>query len=91
MRSFVCCFLVCRAGISFIPKEVGEHLVSVMKDGQHVANSPIPLIITPLEIGDASRVKVFGPGLDKGRTCEMSDFVVDTREAGKSGMISENS
>ncbi|XP_062316495.1 filamin-B [Osmerus eperlanus] len=73
-------------GISFIPKEVGEHLVSVMKDGQHVANSPIPLIITPLEIGDASRVKVFGPGLDKGRTCEMSDFVVDTREAGYGGL-----
>lgn len=54
-----------------------------MKDGEHVANSPIPLTITPSEIGDASRVKVFGPGLAKGHTYEMSDFVVDTREAGK--------
>ncbi|XP_071374523.1 filamin-B [Centroberyx affinis] len=73
-------------GISFIPKEVGEHLVSVLKNGEHVANSPIPLTINLLEIGDASRVKVFGPGLAKGYTCEMSDFVVDTREAGYGGL-----
>ncbi|KAM4610589.1 filamin-B [Polymixia lowei] len=73
-------------GISFIPKEVGKHLVSVLKDGEHVADSPIPLTITPLEIGDANRVKVLGSGLAKGCTFETSSFVVDTREAGYGGL-----
>lgn len=70
-------------GVSFIPKEAGEHLLSVLRNGEHVASSPIPLTIDPSEIGDASRVKVFGPGLTRGYTCQMSSFVVDTREAGK--------
>ncbi|CAB1336107.1 unnamed protein product, partial [Coregonus sp. 'balchen'] len=51
-----------------------------------VANSPIPLTITQLEITDPRRVKVFGPGLATGRTFEMSDFVVDTRDAGYGGL-----
>lgn len=70
-------------GISFIPREVGEHLVSIKKNGQHVANSPITIMVVQSEIGDASRVKVFGQGLVEGRTFEMSDFVVDTRDAGE--------
>ncbi|KAJ7994428.1 hypothetical protein DPEC_G00249170 [Dallia pectoralis] len=73
-------------GISFIPREVGEHLVSIKKDGRHVANSPISIMVVQSEIGDASKVKVFGPGLVEGHTFEMSDFVVDTREAGYGGL-----
>ncbi|KAI2658987.1 Filamin-B [Labeo rohita] len=73
-------------GISFIPREVGEHLVSIKKNGRHVANSPITIMVVQSEIGDASRVKVFGQGLVEGRTFEMSDFVVDTREAGYGGL-----
>ncbi|KAL0180670.1 hypothetical protein M9458_023076, partial [Cirrhinus mrigala] len=61
-------------GISFIPREVGEHLVSIKKNGRHVANSPITIMVV-------HRVKVFGQGLVEGRTFEMADFVVDTREA----------
>uniref|UniRef100_A0A672LH02 Filamin B n=1 Tax=Sinocyclocheilus grahami TaxID=75366 RepID=A0A672LH02_SINGR len=73
-------------GISFIPREVGEHLVSIKKNGRHVANSPITIMVVQSEIGDASRVKVFGQGLVEGCTFEMTDFVVDTREAGYGGL-----
>ncbi|XP_063796937.1 filamin-B isoform X1 [Pseudophryne corroboree] len=73
-------------GISFIPREVGEHLVSIKKNGRHVPNSPISIMVYQSEIGDASKVKVYGQGLTEGRTFEMSDFVVDTREAGYGGL-----
>ncbi|XP_057217396.1 filamin-B isoform X2 [Triplophysa rosa] len=73
-------------GISFIPREVGEHLVSIKKNALHVANSPITIMVVQSEIGDAGRVKVFGQGLVEGRTFEMSDFVVDTRDAGYGGL-----
>ncbi|XP_040215154.1 filamin-B isoform X2 [Rana temporaria] len=73
-------------GISFIPREVGEHMVSIKKNGRHVPNSPISIMVYQSEIGDASKVKVFGPGLTEGRTFELSDFVVDTREAGYGGL-----
>uniref|UniRef100_A0A8B9R529 Filamin B n=1 Tax=Astyanax mexicanus TaxID=7994 RepID=A0A8B9R529_ASTMX len=75
-----------RIGISFIPREVGEHLVSIKKNGRHVANSPITIMVVQSEIGDAGRVQVFGQGLVEGRTFEMSDFVVDTRDAGYGGL-----
>ncbi|XP_062400673.1 filamin-B [Sardina pilchardus] len=73
-------------GISFIPREVGEHLVSIKKNGQHVANSPITIMVVQSEIGDASKVKVYGQGLVEGLTSEMSNFIVDTREAGYGGL-----
>uniref|UniRef100_W5L2J5 Filamin B, beta (actin binding protein 278) n=1 Tax=Astyanax mexicanus TaxID=7994 RepID=W5L2J5_ASTMX len=67
--------------ISFIPREVGEHLVSIKKDGEHLSSSPIPVCISQSEIGDATKVKVFGLGLHSGRTNHTSEFVVDTWEA----------
>uniref|UniRef100_A0AAY4BYE5 Calponin-homology (CH) domain-containing protein n=1 Tax=Denticeps clupeoides TaxID=299321 RepID=A0AAY4BYE5_9TELE len=73
-------------GISFIPREVGEHVVSIKKNGRHVANSPITIMVVQSEIGDATKVKVYGQGLLDGRTFEMSNFVVDTRDAGYGGL-----
>ncbi|XP_066554329.1 filamin B a isoform X1 [Amia ocellicauda] len=73
-------------GISFIPREVGEHLVSIKKNGRHVANSPITIMVVQSEIGDASKVKAYGQGLVEGHTFEMSDFTVDTRDAGYGGL-----
>lgn len=69
-------------GISFTPKEVGEHVVSVKKNGKHVNNSPFKIMVGQSEIGDASRVKVSGKGLLEGITFEVSEFIVDTRNAG---------
>lgn len=71
------------AGISFTPKEVGEHVVSVKKNGKHVTNSPFRIMVGQSEIGDASKVKVFGQGLTEGHTCEVAEFIVDTRNAGE--------
>uniref|UniRef100_G3NI02 Filamin B n=1 Tax=Gasterosteus aculeatus TaxID=69293 RepID=G3NI02_GASAC len=73
-------------GISFIPREVGEHRVSILKNGRHVANSPITIMVVQSEIGDASQVKVGGDGLVRGTTFSNSSFVVDTRDAGYGGL-----
>ncbi|XP_038628402.1 filamin-B isoform X2 [Tachyglossus aculeatus] len=73
-------------GISFIPREVGEHVVSIKKNGSHVPNSPVSIMVVQSEIGDARRAKVSGRGLTEGRTFEMSDFIVDTRDAGYGGI-----
>ncbi|XP_072922819.1 filamin-C isoform X2 [Hemitrygon akajei] len=73
-------------GISFTPKEVGEHVVSVKKNNRHVTNSPFKIMVGASEIGDASKVKVSGKGLVEGRTFEVSEFIVDTRGAGYGGL-----
>ncbi|KAM4747093.1 filamin-C isoform 4-T4 [Rhinophrynus dorsalis] len=73
-------------GISFTPKEVGEHVVSVKKNGKHVTNSPFKIMVGQSEIGDASKVKVSGKGLIEGTTFEVSEFIVDTRNAGYGGL-----
>uniref|UniRef100_A0A8C5CJR9 Calponin-homology (CH) domain-containing protein n=1 Tax=Gadus morhua TaxID=8049 RepID=A0A8C5CJR9_GADMO len=73
-------------GISFTPKEVGEHVVSVKKSGKHVTNSPFKIMVGQSEIGDASKVKVHGQGLVEGHTFEVAEFIVDTRNAGYGGL-----
>ncbi|KAM6960914.1 filamin-C-like [Aplochiton taeniatus] len=73
-------------GISFTPKEVGEHEVSVRKNGKHVNNSPFKIMVGQSEIGEASRVKAFGKGLVEAHTFEMAEFFVDTRNAGYGGL-----
>uniref|UniRef100_A0A8P4GRJ8 Calponin-homology (CH) domain-containing protein n=1 Tax=Dicentrarchus labrax TaxID=13489 RepID=A0A8P4GRJ8_DICLA len=73
-------------GISFTPKEVGEHEVSVRKNGMHVVNSPFKIMVGQSEIGEASRVKAFGKGLVEAHTFEMAEFFVDTRNAGYGGL-----
>uniref|UniRef100_A0A4W5K2T1 Filamin C n=1 Tax=Hucho hucho TaxID=62062 RepID=A0A4W5K2T1_9TELE len=73
-------------GISFTPKEVGEHVVSVKKNGTHVTNSPFKIMVGQSEIGDASKVKVLGQGLVEGHIFEVAEFIVDTRNAGYGGL-----
>ncbi|KAM6306964.1 LOW QUALITY PROTEIN: filamin-C-like [Podargus strigoides] len=72
-------------GISFTPKEVGEHMVSMRKSGQHVTNSPFKILVGQSEIGDASRVKVWGKGL-VGHTFDVAEFIVNTCSAGYGGL-----
>uniref|UniRef100_A0A8C4T6N6 Filamin A n=1 Tax=Erpetoichthys calabaricus TaxID=27687 RepID=A0A8C4T6N6_ERPCA len=73
-------------GVSFVPKEIGEHLVNIKKNGRHIPSSPISVLISQSEIGDASRVRVSGPGLTEGRTFEPAEFIIDTRDAGYGGL-----
>lgn len=57
-------------------------MVSVKKRGRHVANSPFRIMVSEAEIGDASKVKVYGSGIEKAKAGELAEFYVDTREAG---------
>ena len=69
-------------GISFTPHETGTHLVNVYKDRQHIPGSPFKIDVTRNEVGDASRVRVYGEGLYRGHINIINHFVVDTRDAG---------
>ncbi len=76
-------FCLCFAGITFTPKEVGEHLVSVKKAGHHITNSPFKIIVGSQDVGDATKVKVRGRGIAEADAGQTADFIVDTRNAGK--------
>ena len=71
------------AGISFTPREIGEHVVSVKRMGKHIANSPFKITVGEREVGDAKKVKVSGNTLRDGKTHVENFFNVDTRNAGK--------
>ncbi|KAI5105622.1 filamin-C isoform X2 [Silurus meridionalis] len=73
-------------GLSFTPKEVGEHEVSVRKGGAHVNNSPFKITVGASEIGDSARVRAFGTGLTNAHTFNIAEFYVDTRNAGYGGL-----
>ncbi|XP_066996809.1 filamin-A isoform X6 [Anabrus simplex] len=73
-------------GISFTPREVGEHVVSVKRMGKHIANSPFKINVGEREVGDAKKVKVTGAALKEGKTHVDNTFTVDTRNAGYGGL-----
>jgi len=73
-------------GISFIPREIGDHLVNVFRDGQHIKNSPFRIHVGSTEIGDASKVRVYGRGLQEGYAHQTNEFTVVTRDAGYGGL-----
>ncbi|CAG7722272.1 unnamed protein product [Allacma fusca] len=73
-------------GISFTPREVGEHTVSVKRMGKHIANSPFKITVGDQEVGDAKKVGVYGAVLTEGKTHEENTFNVDTRNAGYGGL-----
>ncbi|CAF0875720.1 unnamed protein product [Rotaria sordida] len=73
-------------GISFIPREIGDHLVNVYRDGQHIKNSPFRIHVGSTEIGDASKVRVYGRGLQEGYAHQTNEFTVVTRDAGYGGL-----
>ena len=70
-------------GISFTPREVGEHLVNVYRNGKHIPNSPFKIYVGDSEIGNASKVKAYGKGLQEGTANEVNDFTVNTKDAGE--------
>ncbi|KAF2884976.1 hypothetical protein ILUMI_21197 [Ignelater luminosus] len=73
-------------GISFTPREIGEHVVSVKKMGKHITNSPFKINVCEREVGDAKKVKVAGNALKEGKTHTENTFTVDTRNAGFGGL-----
>ncbi|XP_050087654.1 filamin-A isoform X5 [Anopheles aquasalis] len=73
-------------GISFTPREIGEHTVSVKRLGKHIANSPFKVNVCEREVGDAKKVLVTGAALKEGKTHQDNVFAVDTRNAGYGGL-----
>lgn len=73
-------------GISFTPREAGEHIVSVKRLGKHINNSPFKVNVAEREVGDAKKVKVSGEALEEGVTHAENFFTVDTRNAGYGGL-----
>lgn len=73
-------------GISFTPRETGEHAVSVKRLGKHIPNSPFKVSVCEREVGDAKKVKLSGQGLESGHTHQENIFTVDTRNAGYGGL-----
>lgn len=73
-------------GISFTPREAGEHIVSVKRLSKHINNSPFKVKVAEREVGDAKKVKVNGSALKEGKTHEENVFSVDTRNAGFGGL-----
>ncbi|CAB3233002.1 unnamed protein product [Arctia plantaginis] len=73
-------------GISFTPREAGQHIVSVKKMGVHIQNSPFNITVTAQEVGDSKKVQVSGNALKEGKTHSENTFTVDTRNAGYGGL-----
>ena len=67
-------------GISFTPRENGQHLVNVKKLGVHINGSPFKINVLEREIGDASKVKVSGKGLKETKTHNLNELLVDTKD-----------
>lgn len=66
---------------------MGEHLVAVKKKGTLLPNAPFRIHVGESEVGNASKVKVSGPGIDGAHTQQFNEFTVDTKGAGKSGSL----
>ena len=73
-------------GISFTPRESGEHQVNVKRMGIHINGSPFKINVLEKEIGDASKVKVTGTALKEGKTQTLNEFKIDTKNAGYGGL-----
>uniref|UniRef100_A0A0N4ZS52 Calponin-homology (CH) domain-containing protein n=1 Tax=Parastrongyloides trichosuri TaxID=131310 RepID=A0A0N4ZS52_PARTI len=67
--------------LSFYPKELGKHTLSIKYADQHVPGSPLTFNVSLPP--DASKVKVYGSGIEHGILNNYkSDFVVETKGAG---------
>lgn len=73
-------------GISFTPREHGEHLINVKKLGNHVNGSPFKINVLERDIGDSKNVKIAGTGLKEGKTNAANEITIDTKEAGYGGL-----
>ena len=73
-------------GISFTPRESGDHYVSVKRLSKHITGSPFKIMVGDREVGDAKKVSVTGKSLREGTTHTDNTFNIDTRKAGYGGL-----
>ncbi|CAI2350258.1 unnamed protein product [Caenorhabditis sp. 36 PRJEB53466] len=75
-----------RLGVSFTPREAGEHLITVKRDGKLVPKAPFKIKVDKSQVGDASKVEVSGAGKAKALTLQANELLVDTSKAGYGGL-----
>lgn len=68
--------------MSFTPREVGDHLVTVKKRGAIIPGAPFRIKVNPNDVGDANKVSCTGAGVTHAETQKFNQFVVDTSRAG---------
>lgn len=72
-------------GISFTPRDSGQHFVNVKRSAKHIPGSPFMINVLDREIGDASKVKVKG-ATKEAKTHIENELNVDTKDAGYGGL-----
>ncbi|KAM8813690.1 filamin-C isoform 3-T3 [Rhynchonycteris naso] len=72
--------------VHYTPATDGPYTVAIKYADQEVPRSPFKILVGPSEIGDASKVRVWGKGLSEGHTFQVAEFIVDTRNAGYGGL-----
>ncbi|TMS38553.1 hypothetical protein L596_005251 [Steinernema carpocapsae] len=73
-------------GVSFTPREVGEHLINVKKDGRLLPKCPFRIKVDKSQVGDASKVVCSGPGISNATSQAFNEITVDTTKAGYGGL-----
>ncbi|VDN01002.1 unnamed protein product [Thelazia callipaeda] len=73
-------------GVSFTPREEGEHLITVKKKGVVVPKSPFHINVDSSQVGDASKVVVSGTGKADAICQQYNSVMIDTRGAGYGGL-----
>ncbi|KAI1294930.1 Filamin-A [Halotydeus destructor] len=73
-------------GVSFTPKQSGQHFVNVKRGNNHIVGSPFIINVLEREIADATKVKLSGQGLKEGKVRVDNDFLIDTRDSGYGGL-----
>lgn len=73
-------------GISFTPRQCGEHSVIVKKLGNMINGSPFKINVLDRDIGNAKNVRLSGLGLKEGKTGQQNEILIDTKEAGYGGL-----
>ncbi|KAK6750425.1 hypothetical protein RB195_002418 [Necator americanus] len=75
-----------RLGVSFTPREAGEHLISVKRDGKLLPKAPFKIKVDKSQVGDASKVEVSGSGKMKAECLKDNEILIDTSKAGYGGL-----
>ncbi|CAI4224415.1 unnamed protein product [Auanema sp. JU1783] len=75
-----------KLGVSFTPREAGEHLITVKRDGKLVSKAPFKVKVDKSQVGDASKVEVTGKGKAAAVCMQDNEIIVDTTKAGYGGL-----
>ena len=62
----------------------GPHQIDVTYEGLPIPGSPFDVDVVPGN--DPTRVKAYGPGLEKGQTNQPQQFTIETKGAGQGGL-----